>query len=95
MKLICSVGIVNVVPETAVFDETVAIMLVQLETIVMITEAIKLAFFRLVEYQQLWVRLQTWNGHKHRTSETRLSVLVLRNEGYSMREITKNLNISY
>ena len=29
------------------------------------------------------------------SSETRQSILVLRNEGYSMREIAKKLNISY
>ena len=36
-------------------------MLAQLKTVVLIKEAIKLAFFRLVEYlehQHLWVRLQ-------------------------------------
>ena len=41
-------------------------MLAQLKT-VLIKEAIKLAFFRLVEYlehQYLWVRLQAQNGQK-------------------------------
>ena len=43
-------------------------MLAQLKT-VLIKEAIKLAFFRLVEYlehQQLWVRLQAQYGQKQR-----------------------------
>ena len=43
-------------------------MLAQLKTIVLIKEAIKLDFFRLVEYlehQHLWVRLQAQNGQKH------------------------------
>ena len=56
-------------------------MLAQLKTFVLIKEAIKLAFFRLVEYlehQHLWVRLQALS------SETSQSILVLRNEGYSM-----------
>ena len=74
-------------------------MLAQLKTVVLIKEAIKLAFFRLVEYlehQHLWVRLQAQNGQKQRlSSETRQSILVLRNEGYSMREIAKKLKISY
>jgi hypothetical protein len=42
-------------------------MLSQLKTVVMIKEAINLAFFRLVEYlenQHLWVRLQAQNGQK-------------------------------
>ena len=63
-------------------------MIAQLKTVVLIKEAIKLAFFRLVEdleRQHLWVRLQAQNGQKQRTfSETRQSILVLRNEGYSM-----------
>ena len=33
--------------------------------------------------------------NKDLTSETRQSILVLRNEGYSMREIAKKLKISY
>jgi hypothetical protein len=44
-------------------------MLAQLKTVVLIKEAIKLAF-RLVEYlehQPLWVRLQDQNGQKQRT----------------------------
>ena len=64
-------------------------MLAQLKTVVLIKEAIKLAFFRLVEYlehQHLWVRLQAQNSQ---------SILVLRNEGYSMWEIAKKLKISY
>ena len=42
-------------------------MLTQLKTVVLIKEATKLAFFRLVEYlehQHLWVRLQAQNGLK-------------------------------
>ena len=42
-------------------------MLAQLETVVLIKEAIQLAFFGLVEYlehQHLWVRLQAQNGQK-------------------------------
>ena len=74
-------------------------MLAQLKMVVLITEAIKLAFFRRVEYldrQHLWVRLQAQNGQKQRTyTETRQSILVLRNEGYSMCEIAKKLKISY
>ena len=72
-------------------------MLAQLKTVVLIKEAIKLAFFRLVEYlehQHLWVPLQAQNCQKL-SSETRQSILVLRNEGYSMREIDKKLKISY
>jgi hypothetical protein len=44
-------------------------MLAQLKTVLMIIEAIKLSFFRLVEYpehQHLWVRLQAQNGQKQR-----------------------------
>ena len=44
-------------------------MLAQLKTVVLIKEAIQLAFFRLVEYlehQHLWVRLQAQNGLKQR-----------------------------
>ena len=74
-------------------------MFAQLITVGLIKEAIKLAFFRLVEYlehQHLWARLQAQNGQKQRlSSETRQSILVLRNEGYSIREITKKLKISY
>ena len=61
-------------------------MLAHLKTVVLIKESIKLAFFRLVEYldrQHLWVRLQAQNGQRL-SSETRQSILVLRNEGYSM-----------
>jgi hypothetical protein len=45
-------------------------MLAQLKTVVLIKEAMKLAFFRLVEYlehQHLWVRLQAQNGQKQIT----------------------------
>ena len=44
-------------------------MLAQLKTVVLIKEAIKLAFFRLIEYlehQRLRVRLQALNGKKQR-----------------------------
>ena len=44
-------------------------MLAQLKTVVLIKEAIKLGFFRLVEYlehQHLWVQLQAQNGQKQR-----------------------------
>ena len=44
-------------------------MLAQLKTVVLIKEAIKWAFFILVEYlehQHLWVRLQAQNGQKQR-----------------------------
>ena len=42
-------------------------MLAQLKTVVLINEALKLAFFRLVEYlehQHLWVQLQAQTGQK-------------------------------
>ena len=45
-------------------------MLAQLKTVVLIKEATKLAFFRLVEYlehQLLWVQLQAQNCQKQRT----------------------------
>jgi hypothetical protein len=45
-------------------------MLAQLKTVVLIKLAMKLAFFRLVEYlehQHLWVRLKAQNGQKKRT----------------------------
>jgi Mor family transcriptional regulator len=75
-------------------------MLAQLKMIVLIKEAIKLAFFRLVEYlehQHLWVRLQAQNGQKQKNLLVKLviSILVLRNEGQSMQEIAKKLKISY
>jgi hypothetical protein len=44
-------------------------MLEQLKTVVLNKEAIKLAFFRLVEYlehQHLWIRLKAQNGQKQR-----------------------------
>ena len=72
-------------------------MLAQLKTVVLIKEAIKLSFFRLVEYlehQHLWVRLQAQNCQKL-SSETRQSILVLWNDGYSIWEIAKKLKISY
>ena len=73
-------------------------MLAQLKTVVPIKEAIKLAFFRLVG--SIWVicrfdyRLKMARN-KILSSATRRSILVLRNEGYSMREIAKKLKISY
>ena len=45
-------------------------MLAQLKTVVLIKEAIKLAFFRLIEYlenKDLWVRLKAQNGQKQGT----------------------------
>ena len=59
-------------------------MLAQLKTVVfLIKEAIKRAFFRLVEYlehQHLWVQLQAqMTRNKDLSSETRQSILVLRN----------------
>jgi hypothetical protein len=63
-------------------------MLSQLKTVVLIKEAIKLSFFRLVEYlehQHLQVQLQAQNGQKQSlSSESRQSILVLRNDGNSM-----------
>ena len=75
-------------------------MLAQLKIVVLIKEAIQLLFFGLVEYlehQHLWVRLQAQNGQKQSTFfwNTCQPILVLRNEGYSMWEIAKKLNISY
>ena len=63
-------------------------MLAQLKTVVLIKEAIKLTFFRLVEYlehKHLWFdyRLKM-TRNKGLSSETPQSILVLRNEGYSM-----------
>ena len=61
-------------------------MLAQLKTVTLIKEALKLAFFVLVEYlehQHLWVRL----GSKWLETNNFLlkqSILVLRNERYSM-----------
>ena len=37
-------------------------MLAQLKTVVLIKEAIQLAFFRLVGHQHFWVRLQAQNA---------------------------------
>ena len=45
-------------------------MLSQLKTVVLIKEAVKLAFFRLggyLEKQHLWGRLQAQNGQKQST----------------------------
>ena len=45
-------------------------MLAQVKTVVLIKEAIKLAFFRLdefLEHQHLWGRLQVENGQKKNT----------------------------
>ena len=74
-------------------------MLAQLKSVVLIKEAIKMSFFRLVQYlerQHLWVPLQAQNGQKQTlSSETRQSILVLRKEGYSMREMAKKLKILY
>ena len=74
-------------------------MLAQLKTVVLIKEAIKQAFFRLVEYlehQHLWVWLQAqMASNKDVSSETRQSILILRNEGYSRRDIVKKRKISY
>ena len=63
-------------------------MLAQLKTVVLIKEAIELAFFRLVEYLDISIcgfdyRLKMARN-KDLSSETRQSILVLRNEGYSM-----------
>ena len=52
------------------FYHPFAIMLAKLKTVVLIKEAIKLSFFRLVEYlehQHLRVQLQAQNGQKQRT----------------------------
>ena len=51
-------------------ENAFSITLAQLKTVVLIKEAIKLAFFRLVEYlenQHLWVRLEAQNGQKQIT----------------------------
>ena len=55
-------------------------MLVQLHTVVLIKEAIKLAFFRLVEYlehQHLGVQLQAQNGQKKKNFLLKLVSLFL------------------
>ena len=47
-------------------------MLAQLKTVVLIKEAIKLSFFRLVEYlghQHLWVQLQAQNAQNEETED--------------------------
>ena len=72
-------------------------MLAHLKTVVLIKEAIQLTFFRLVEFlehQHLWVRLQAQNGQKQISFLIKL-IIVLRNEGYSIREIAQKLKISY
>ena len=60
-------------------------MLAQLKTVDLIKEAIKRAFFRLVEYVSISIcgfdyRLKMARN-KDLSSETRQSILVLRNEG--------------
>jgi hypothetical protein len=60
-------------------------MLSQLKIVVLIKEAIKMAFFRQVQYlehQHLWIdyRLKM-TRNKALSSETHQSILVLRNEG--------------
>ena len=42
----------------------------------------------------MWVRLQAQNVQRL-SSETHQTILVLRNEGYSMQEIAKKLKISH
>jgi hypothetical protein len=72
-------------------------MLAQLKTVVLVKEAKKLYFFRLIEYlehQHLWVRLQAQNVYSVSSSETHQYILVLRNEGYSMRELQRKGYIS-
>ena len=74
-------------------------MFSQLKTVCLIKEAIQLAFFRLVEYLaylHLWFdyRLKMARN-KELSSETSQSILVLRNEGYSMWEIAKKVKIWY
>ena len=74
-------------------------MLAQLKTVVMITEAIKLIF---LDWLSIWsisicgfdYRLKM-SRNKELSSETRQSIPVLRNEGYSIQEIAKKLKISY
>ena len=60
-------------------DRSYTVTLAQLETVVLIKEAIKLAFFRLVEYlehQRFWVRLQAKMAiYKDLSSESRQSIL--------------------
>ena len=74
-------------------------MFPQMKTVVLIKEAIHLAFFRRVEYLEhqhcgfnYWLKMTRNN---ELSSETRQSILVLRNKGYSMGEIANNLKISY
>jgi hypothetical protein len=74
-------------------------VLAQLKTVVLIKEAIKLAFFRLVDIWSISIcgfnyRLKMARN-KGLSSETHQSIFDLRNEGYSMREIAKKLKISY
>jgi hypothetical protein len=74
-------------------------MLAQLKTVVLIKKAIKLAFFRLVEYLECqhygFDYRPKMARNKDPTSETHQSLLVLRNEVYSMRETAKKLKILY
>jgi hypothetical protein len=65
-----------------------AIILAQLKTVVLIKEAIKLSFFKLVWSISICVFDYRFKmaRNKRLSSETRQSILVLRNEGYSMRE---------
>ena len=71
-------------------------MLAQLKTVMLIREAIKLAFL-----WASWVSVASaFVGSiilrkRELSSQTQQSILVLRNEGYSMKEIAKKLKISY
>ena len=74
-------------------------MLSQLKTVVLIREAIKLAFLwaSWVSGASAFVGsiiLSKW-PKKELSSQTRQSILILRNEGYSMWEIAKKQKISY
>ena len=74
-------------------------MLAQLKTLLLIREAIKLAFLcaSSVSGTSAFVGsiiLSKW-PERELSSRTQQSILVLRNEGYSMREIAKKLKISY
>ena len=68
-------------------------MLAQLKAVVLIKEVIKLSIWSIsicgFDYRLKMAR------NKDLSSETRQSILVLRNEGYSMREIAKKLKFSY
>ena len=74
-------------------------MLAQLKTVALIKEAIQLAFNRQLSIWSISIcgfdyRLKVARN-KDLSSETRQSILVLRNEGCSMQEIAKKLKISY